>query len=558
MIQADVLRDRIDTVIANMERQFVNVAPTFRPLIAESLGGSKTAYRELQSLGRQLLAPTIDVYGLGTASLAADWYDLNRELAKISGPWSGAVVQDPNLNTGPLIGGSMKDFVTVETVWSGIQAGMEMRVRQAAQGTIMDSTLRDPQATGWGRVASAGCCSYCAMLAGRGNVYRSQNTATFMPHSHCVPGWTPVTATSVEYATRRWYSGEMVTVNTERGQKLTITPNHSVLTNKGWVPAGFLREGDGVFGSLDRDRIIPRVPDEQHGETSIEDHWGALRMMGRLTRVPLTAEDFHGDGPQGEVDVVSIDRHLAPERYPSVSQPFSEQALALGWMELPGTFAGLCDEHSGLGGALRAANSGMGGGGQLGTLFRGKLGHALAPRFAAATDIFARLNQHALYGSSRDLVFLSERQNAQPTSMLGNEFADLDIGGAPSVVARFDAPDVQFAGDGLRVHAEIGSKLVDRLSGLVSSDRVVSVERSGFRGHVYNLSTGEGWYSAAGLIVSNCHCQAAPAWGGSIEGLRSREDTIATRTNLSDEQRARQNKQARGWIESNKATLGLI
>ena len=193
MIQADVLRDRIDTVIADMERQFVNVAPTFRPLIAESLGGSKTAYRELQSLGRQLLAPTIDVYGLGTASLAADWYDLNRELAKISGPWGGAVVQDPNVNTGPLIGGAMKDFVTVESVLSGITSGLGMRVRQSAQGTIMDSTLRDPRATGWGRVASAGCCSYCAMLAGRGNVYRSQNTATFMPHTNChcqaAPAW---------------------------------------------------------------------------------------------------------------------------------------------------------------------------------------------------------------------------------------------------------------------------------------------------------------------------------------------------------------------------------
>lgn len=193
MILADALRTKIDTIIADMETQFAVMAPTFQSLITESLAGSKTAYQELQGLGRQLIAPTIDHYGTATGSLAADWYDLNRELAKISGPWSGAVVQDPNLNTGPLVGGSMKDFVTVETVWTGIQAGMEMRVRQAAQGTIMDSTLRDPQATGWGRVTSAGCCSYCGMLAGRGNVYRSQFTATFMPHTHChcqaVPAW---------------------------------------------------------------------------------------------------------------------------------------------------------------------------------------------------------------------------------------------------------------------------------------------------------------------------------------------------------------------------------
>jgi hypothetical protein len=193
MIVTDALRNSMDTIVADMERQFAMTAPTFEALIAESLAGSKSAYNQLQGLGRQLIAPTIDYYGIATGSLAADWYDLNREHAKIGGPWSGAVVQDPNLNTGPLIGGSMKDFVSVDTVLSGIKAGMDMRVRQAAQGTIMDSTLRDPQATGWGRVTSAGSCSYCSMLASRGNVYRSQYTATFAPHTNChcqaAPAW---------------------------------------------------------------------------------------------------------------------------------------------------------------------------------------------------------------------------------------------------------------------------------------------------------------------------------------------------------------------------------
>jgi len=182
---ADVLRDRIDDVIDHMERQFAQVTPTLEGLAADALRGNRTANGELQQVGRQVLAPMIDTYGVAAGSLAADWYDLNRDLLKVGGSWSGAMLQTPNVDTGPLIGGTVKEFVTTSSILSGIQAGMEMRVRQAAQGTLMDSVLRDPQATGWGRVASAGCCGFCAMLAGRGAVYRTRHTATFCPHLHC-------------------------------------------------------------------------------------------------------------------------------------------------------------------------------------------------------------------------------------------------------------------------------------------------------------------------------------------------------------------------------------
>lgn len=185
MITADILRDRIGEVIAEMERQFVGVAPTIEDLVDDVLRGNKTAYAELQSLGRRLIAPMIDQYGLATGTLAAEWYDLNRDLLKVGGGWSGASLQDPNVDTGPLIGGSVKEFVTTESILSGIQAGMGLRVQQAANGTLMDSAFRDKQALGWGRVTSAGCCGFCAMLAGRGATYRTRQTATFAPHSHC-------------------------------------------------------------------------------------------------------------------------------------------------------------------------------------------------------------------------------------------------------------------------------------------------------------------------------------------------------------------------------------
>lgn len=192
-VTADLLRERIDLVIADMERQFSTFTPQLTELMPAVLRGDRAAVAQLQLFGRTVVAPMIDQYGLATGALAADWYDLNRELLQVGGVWGGATVQDPNVDTGPLVGGSIIDFVTAESILTGIQAGMDLRVRQAAQGTVMDSVIRDKQAIGWARVASVGCCAFCALLAGRGAVYRTKFTATFCPHTDCrcqaVPLW---------------------------------------------------------------------------------------------------------------------------------------------------------------------------------------------------------------------------------------------------------------------------------------------------------------------------------------------------------------------------------
>ena len=39
---------------------------------------------------------------------------------------------------------------------------------------------------------------------------------------------------------------------------------------------------------------------------------------------------------------------------------------------------------------------------------------------------------------------------------------------------------------------------------------MVEVRRVSFRGHVFNLTSSEGWYDAEGIIVSNCDCQHFP------------------------------------------------
>jgi len=60
-------------------------------------------------------------------------------------------------------------------------------------------------------------------------------------------------------------------------------------------------------------------------------------------------------------------------------------------------------------------------------------------------------------------------------------------------------------------YASRGKDLLHRFAGKVELDRIVEVTRVEWSGHVYNLTTVEGWYDANGIIVSNCDCRNIPA-----------------------------------------------
>ncbi len=58
-------------------------------------------------------------------------------------------------------------------------------------------------------------------------------------------------------------------------------------------------------------------------------------------------------------------------------------------------------------------------------------------------------------------------------------------------------------GDGF-TEAEFFSQLDAGAPGPVFADEVVSVKRTAFRGHVYNLQTRSGIYVAGGILTHNC------------------------------------------------------
>lgn len=128
----------------------------------------------------------IQVYGDLVAVVATEWYAEVRAASSVVGAFRASPIDLPPVGMDGLIGWAVDTADSFPSTLTLIEGGAQKRVVNAARLTVMDNAARDPQAIGTQRYArSSGGCGFCQMLAGRGAVYRSEDSATFAAHDHC-------------------------------------------------------------------------------------------------------------------------------------------------------------------------------------------------------------------------------------------------------------------------------------------------------------------------------------------------------------------------------------
>jgi hypothetical protein len=75
--------------------------------------------------------------------------------------------------------------VAMDTAFTNTSGTVTRNVLNGGRGTLLRSTGSDSKAKGWARVTSSNPCAFCAMLASRGPVYLTEETAEFRSHDHC-------------------------------------------------------------------------------------------------------------------------------------------------------------------------------------------------------------------------------------------------------------------------------------------------------------------------------------------------------------------------------------
>ena len=277
------------------------------------------------------------------------------------------------------------------------------------------------------------------------------------------------TSSPVEIGFRRRYSGSLVSIYTLSGRTLTGTPNHPVLTSFGWIALGLLKEGDDLVCCTFAERSGFCGTNIDDPPPKFEEFFKSLSEVGNVQRVVGGRVDFHGDGEDGDVDVVGVDGFLSDRFKPMVLKNIREKDLV---------FSG------GAAGCL----FGFGVGGRVSydffdgpfSSFRGEVG--------CFGKSFSSVNSNPVHSDLHSHAFVSQLNT-----------------GSGKYCAKF------LEGETKRI-----SKRLKSLSGFVTIDRIVKIERRfcdksvyGFDAskrstHVYNLQTVDGYYTMNGIVVSNC------------------------------------------------------
>jgi hypothetical protein len=147
--------------------------------------------------------------------------------------------------------------------------------------------------------------------------------------TECLPAETLVDAAVVRAVHRRPFKGRMVEVRTGDGRKFTATPNHPMLTHRGWVAAGLLDAGDHLIccrrqqkPSPPRDENVARPP------TTLGEIFDAASAVGIIERRGCGKPDFHGDGVDGEVEIARPNRALMFGNFSPLDEPTLKEILS--------------------------------------------------------------------------------------------------------------------------------------------------------------------------------------------------------------------------------------
>lgn len=292
----------------------------------------------------------------------------------------------------------------------------------------------------------------------------------------CFVGETPIASPSdILRVYRREYSGELVEVASEDGHSFTGTPNHPVLTARGWIPLRDLNESDHLVRTTSADVFGSIGHHEQDGHASFEEIYDLATLSRSTLRMAAGAhENFHGDGFESEVNVVTVHGHLGDRAQPASLKHLAHLPLA-GPSFLKRELASGSEAHALRLGRGTTTDRIMRGLREARTLIGSETTHPNDIGLGAAADLDSGLQKSSAYAGSRDPETLAQRELA---------FAS-DVGRDQSL------------------SIDIGAKTVMPALGFV---RVARVRRFSSSCQVFNLQSASSWYLANGFVSHNCRC----------------------------------------------------
>jgi intein/homing endonuclease len=369
-------------------------------------------------------------------------------------------------------------------------------------------------------------------------------------------------------AYRRPYRGPVIDFITASGKQLTVTPNHPVLTNRGWVLAHLLQKGDDVVCGPVSNTV--ETSDFNKMPTA-EDIFAVLKIRSSMVDssarsvshsiAPLSV-DFHGDGvfSDGKIELVNTKLNLPLisnrpiveknaksilsiriwPHYAKFSQSRSKssvryvQLISKGSAILPFNitiddcardlnFAKIMEFLTSTQKimfnkmSLKSVNRNS-------NIFANITGF-LASDVSMDSGIwdqvsFSRLMNSEFFKSNKQSSCGNSSRYFKRFSSLSVQISLNNIIGNDNTLSLSSGEDdsgvFESGSQSVLIDVDLSREVNEFLSGGVTLDEIVEVGDRFWVGHVYNFSTTGGAYSANGIITHNCNKVVKGEWAEGV------------------------------------------
>lgn len=289
-----------------------------------------------------------------------------------------------------------------------------------------------------------------------------------LAHPGCIlPGNEIIPVGEISAATKSFYNGRAIEITLSGGSRITVTENHPIFTDRGWIKAGIINKRDYHIYSILAEGITASInPYYQQRPTKIEDKFATLeksRSVSAIT-VPSSPKYFNGDGRSinGDINIIYTNgflrSNIKSEIDKIVSQPyFNKCSTRLISLMSQCLFSPLFQSD------LPANRGQMSGSKLVGSL---------------VSSHVRPFNKFGFGLGARNDISLNEStiENTPANSNLAREF-------------------------------------IGRFSGNVSLEDIIQVRDFNFTGHVYDLQCNMyELYICNGIITHNCRCALLTQW----------------------------------------------
>lgn len=303
---------------------------------------------------------------------------------------------------------------------------------------------------------------------------------------------------------RYFHRGDIVNISVHGGSVIECTPNHPILTLRGWLPANEIQEGDYLVSS--QSEHSGAIDNESANlYTTFNDLFVTLSASGFNT-VLQSEFNFHGDIPKENVDHVS-GNYMLSDGVESISCEQLEQ-LVLSYSNIVGN-SGVPSLDTEIVKPCSASGTG-----KKNALFTGELGQSGNIGLACISQNNAIISKNSADNLPADGIGFSKIEDAFSSIVSANDSTAVIVGDSEGVLAgnNIPKPNLESLSKPTSTYTSGSGELPQSSTAIQRLFRVEKKVITVFEGHVYTMQTVNGWYNVASaeIISKNCRCKMLP------------------------------------------------